>query len=563
MRKQRFFAALTAAATALSSVAAFPSAVYAAGEQETNSFVSDTSNTGTETYTFDDNRLSYDVSQNPVFTVGYEPFEEDYYIGEWLEWNPDAFEGISTIEDFVSRYGSLEMKFRAEDIQGDAEVYAMIEVGDESKGESQQIFLPAQDIAKGKNLYHVDFSGNIKAEYSGFQSVSVHFRSKTKGETAKFMIGLYNSNFIAATGTETFKSGFYYDDALTVNVDMSWKEKYVGAAGFWWYGGEDGVSDCLANTVPELYSTYKGGEFTFNVSNLSADVTYDVRLQTRDGDEYGEEIIISNGNRLQNGLNTVKFDLPKIMYINPDIWGICMYFEAHKPTIFTISNAEASEPTVSEPTAPDPNEVFNTQDKPIEDIMDEVKSDTTASIEVADEDTAIKADVFEAAKDKNVTLELTLENGVKWEIKAESIGDDTVDVNINVELNTSNVPAASVEAVAEGKTTMQISLAHNGSFGFEANITIPVASANDGKVANLFHYNNGTLEFVASVKVSNGEATLPFSHASEYVIVFDEKSMDNSKNPDTGVEGVGVCAALAAVSAAAVIICRKNKHNQA
>lgn len=97
---------------------------------------------------------------------------------------------------------------------------------------------------------------------------------------------------------------------------------------------------------------------------------------------------------------------------------------------------------------------------------------------------------------------------------------------------------------------------------------------NNGKVANLFHFNNGALEFVASVTVSNGEATLPFSHASEYVIVFDEKSMGASENtsdtssvpetttnPGTGSAGVGVFAAFAAASAAAVIICRKNKHN--
>lgn len=578
MRKQKFIAVLTAAATALSSVAAFPSAAFAASEQETNLFVSDTSNTGTEKYTFDYDRLSYDISQNPIFTVGYEPFEEDYYIGDWPEWNPDAFEGISTIEDFVSKYGSLEMKFRAEDIQGDAEVYAVIEVGDESRGESQQILFPAQDIIKGQNVYTVNFVGNIKAEYSAFRSVSVHFRSKTKGETATFMLGLYNSFFAVATGTETFKSGIDTDEDFTVIIktpewwNPEWGSMYMGIAGSWYYGMGEGINTCLANTIPELYSTYKGGEITFNVRNLSTDVTYNLVLQTRDGDEYGEEFVLSYNNKLQNGLNTVKFDLPKIMYVNPDIWGICMYFNADKATEFTISNAESSnpstsepetsEPATSEPTTPDTNEVFKTEEKPIEDIMDEVKSDTTASIEVAAEDTAIKADVFEAAKDKNVTLELTLENGVKWEIKADSIGDDTVDVNINVELNTSNVPAASVEAVAEGKTTMQISLAHNGSFGFEANITIPVAPANNGKVANLFHFNNGTLEFVASVTVSNGEATLPFSHASEYVIVFDEKSMgDSETNPSTGAAGVGVFAALAAVSAAAVIICRKNKHN--
>lgn len=205
-----------------------------------------------------------------------------------------------------------------------------------------------------------------------------------------------------------------------------------------------------------------------------------------------------------------------------------------------------------------------TSDKPIEEIVEEAEPNSTAAIEVAPEDTVIKAEAFEAAKENNITLSLTLDNGVKWVIKAETIGNGVIDVNINVELNTSNVPAASIDAVAEGKSTMQISLAHNGSFGFEANITIPVAPENNGSVANLFHYNNGALEFVASATVSNGEATLPFSHASEYVIVFDDKSMDASEtdtNPGTGASGVGNFAILAGVSAAAVIICRRNKHN--
>lgn len=552
--------------------------------------------TGTETYAFPDVYLSNDIDKHSVFTVGYEPFEEDYFVGDWIWDNPESLTDISTVEDFVSRYGSFEMKFKAEDIQGDAEVYALLETGDESKGKYQQIALPAQDVTEGKNVYSVNFDGNIKSAYEDFQSISVHFRSKTEGTTAKFTMGLYNSETIAATGTETFKNDIELEEDCTVSVEMpewwdpEWGPLYWGEFGLWYFGNGEEPNTCPKDTVTELYGTYKGGEISFNVKGLSTDVTYQVVLMTRDGDNFGENIVISDNNTLRNGANTVKFDLPKITYNYPEIWGLGLRFDADKATEFTICKPEAStpatpstpstpsipsapstsEPSASEPASPDTNEVFKTEDKPIEDIMEEVKPDTTASIEVAPADTTIKADVFEAAKEKKVTLELKLENGVKWEIKAETIGDGAADVNINVELNTSNVPAASVDAVAEGKSTMQISLAHNGSFGFEANITIPVASANNGKVANLFHFSNGALEFVASVTVSEGEAKLPFSHASEYVIVFDEKSMgasestsapETNNNPGTGAAGVGGFAALAAVSAAAVIICRKNKHD--
>lgn len=191
--------------------------------------------------------------------------------------------------------------------------------------------------------------------------------------------------------------------------------------------------------------------------------------------------------------------------------------------------------------------------------MDEVKSDSTATIEVAPEDTKIDSDIFAEAKEKNVNLELELENGVVWEIAANSITGNPADVNINVELETTNIPEATVEAVAEGKSTMQISLAHSGRFGFTARISIPVPSSQNGKVANLFYYNNGRLEFVASATVSGGVAKLPFTHASEYVLIFDEKAM--GVNPTTGAsEGTSAGVALIAVSVAAVMLFRKNKR---
>lgn len=555
--------------------------------------------TGTQKYTFDEKNISDEIDRNPVLTVGYEPFEEDFFTGDWKNDSPASLDDISTVGEFASKYGSFELKFKAEDIQGEAEIYAMLETGDESKGEYQQICLPAQDVTEGKNVYSVDFADNIKSAYDTFQSISVHIRSKEEGNTATFTLGLYDSTTITATGTETFKSDITPDEDMTVSVEMpewwdpAWGSLYEGGISIWYFGGDDEPNTCPVNTVSEFYSTYNRGEIAFNIKELNDDVTCQVVLMTRSGNDFGENIVLADNIKLQKGENVVKFDLPKITYIKPDIWGLRLRMSADKEIKFTIGKPESStpsipstpstpstsEPTTSEPTASNPatsdtNEVFKTEDKPIENIMEEVKPDTTASIEVAAADTTIKANVFETAKEKKVTLELTLENGVKWAIKAETIGDAAADVNINVNLNTSNIPAASVDAVASGKSSMQISLAHNGSFGFEANITIPVAPVNNGKVANLFHFNNGALEFVASVTVSNGEATLPFSHASEYVIVFDEKSMGASENtsdtssvpetttnPGTGSAGVGVFAAFAAASAAAVIICRKNKHN--
>lgn len=544
--------------------------------------------------TFADSYLSDEIDKNPVFNVGHEAFEEDFVLGEWAG-DSDVLGDISTTDEFLSAYGGVELKFKAEDIVGDAEIYAMIQLGDETKDEWQGIYLPAQDIVAGQNVYSFNFGGYVEPQFDTFNSISVHFRSKEEGKTASFKLGLYDSTTVSATGDRTFSTTLASDEdgnPVNFNVDIetpewwdnAWGELHQATPAFWWCGIGGEENTCLVDTVDELYKTYKGGELSFNVSGLTEDVTYQVVLMTRTGNNFGENIVLKDNLMLRNGNTTIQFDLPTIMYMNPEIWSLSLRLFADKDTSFVISaprssggggsGSSTSTPSTSEPATSDTKEEFKTEDKPLENIMEEVKPDTTASVEVAAKDTSIKADVFEAAKEKKVTLELKLENGVKWEIKAETIGDAAVDVNINVELNTSNVPAESVDAVASGKSSMQISLAHNGSFGFEANITIPVAPANNGKVANLFHFNNGALEFVASVTVSNGEATLPFSHASEYVIVFDEKSMgasDSSSdsasapgtngNPGTGAAGAGVAAVLAAASAAAVIICRKNKHN--
>lgn len=426
--------------------------------------------TGTATYTFDD-RYLVDETKGGSVEVGnveYEPFEKQICVGDWVGNNVEALDGITTIGKFAAKYGSVELKFTAADIEGNAEVYAMIQTGDESKGEYEEIYFPAQDIKEGKNVYTADFGEEIKTAYDTFQSISVHIRAKEQGKTATMMLGNYDSTYVSATGTETFKSEL--DEDISINIttpewwDSVWGTRYEGGFGVWYFGMGEEPNTCPVNTIPELYSAYKSGEISFNVKGLNENVTYLVALQTRDGNNFEEPIVLADNLKLQNGNNVVKFDLPKIMYKYPDIWGLYLRMSADNETTFTVGKPESSTPsepstpsnpsipstpstsepatselTSSEPATSDTNEVFKTEDKPIENIMEEVKPDTTASIEVAAEDTSIKADVFEAAKEKKVTLELKLENGVKWEIKAETIGDAVADVNINVALNTSTL----------------------------------------------------------------------------------------------------------------------------
>lgn len=556
--------------------------------------------TGTEVFKSDpyDEYGNYDV----VTPDWWNPADGEYYEAILDIWNygGGAYEDnrlAKTVEELYTKYKGGEISFNVIGLKDDVTYTVVLQTKTGDNYGQEFDISETKKVQNGLNTIKFDLP---KINYVDKEIHGIAVRFNADKETT---VTAANSEYktIKAAGSDTFKVEF---DGKNVAVsieqpewwDTAWGELYEGGIGVCYFGMGEEPNTCPADTIPDLYGKFKSGEITFNVSGLNADVTYEVDLQTRSGNEYKDNIVLSGG-KLQNGANTIKFDLPEIMYKYPDIWGIYVRMSADKETKFTINYVPSSSgsgsgssgviedtPSTSEPTTSAPVEEFKTEDKPLADIMEEVKPDTTASIEVAPEDTTVKADVFEAAKEKNVTLELKLDNGVKWEIKANTISSGAADVNISVALNTSNVPAESVESVAAGKTTMQISLAHEGSFGFEAAITIPVATENNGKFANLFHFNNGAMEFVASVMVSGGEAKLPFSHASEYVIVFDEKSMGtsdsgsestssgtsdsvsdsapetNNNNPVTGTAGVGALAALTAAAAATVVILRKRNR---
>lgn len=198
-----------------------------------------------------------------------------------------------------------------------------------------------------------------------------------------------------------------------------------------------------------------------------------------------------------------------------------------------------------------------TDSKPSQAVSD-AKPNTTVSISVSTGSTNISSNIFLEAKDKNLTMEIKLPNGVTWTIKAGTISDDVKNVDINVDIKTNNIPKDSVNEVAHGNDSMQISLSHNGSFGFNAEVSIPVGSKYNGKYANAYHYNKGKMEFVGSAMVAKGEAPLNLVHASEYAIIFSDEPMtvteDVSSAAGIAEESTAGSSANSIIPAAAVII---------
>ncbi|MGN0350317.1 MAG: metallophosphoesterase [Roseburia sp.] len=139
--------------------------------------------------------------------------------------------------------------------------------------------------------------------------------------------------------------------------------------------------------------------------------------------------------------------------------------------------------------------------------------------------TVLPKAVLEAAKGKDVILEVQM-NNCTWKITGTSITEAGLqDINLQVSQNTNNIPENVISNVAGSNPVVQISLAHNGEFGFTAELTLNVGKDYSGKIGNLYYYNNkGVMEFKNKGTVEeNGNVSLQFTHASEYAIVLTTK----------------------------------------
>ena len=164
----------------------------------------------------------------------------------------------------------------------------------------------------------------------------------------------------------------------------------------------------------------------------------------------------------------------------------------------------------------------------IEDEVAETPAGSTVTVDM-NGTTEVPAKVFEAVAGKDVTLELDMGGGVKWEINGQDIPTDLdfTDLDLGVKLNTSGIPVDVINMVTGEKGAVQMTLAHDGEFGFTMTLTAPLGTENKGLWANLYHYNTPQkrMLFETAAKVdANGNVSLPFTHASEYAIVLDEKS---------------------------------------
>ncbi|MGO5230065.1 alpha-amylase family glycosyl hydrolase [Thermoguttaceae bacterium LCP21S3_D4] len=169
--------------------------------------------------------------------------------------------------------------------------------------------------------------------------------------------------------------------------------------------------------------------------------------------------------------------------------------------------------------------------KDFEEVIDTIgKVDDGTNIRVTMPDTTtVPAEVFNSMIGKDITITFKLNDNVSWIVNGKNIVSKLKDaVDLGVTVGKSSIPADKIKALAGDNKTIELSLAHDGAFGFDATLRINVGAENNGKYANLYYYNEktGALEYVQAVKVNaDGTVDFKFSHASDYVIVLSDADM--------------------------------------
>lgn len=151
--------------------------------------------------------------------------------------------------------------------------------------------------------------------------------------------------------------------------------------------------------------------------------------------------------------------------------------------------------------------------------------------------TVVPKEILEAIKGKEVNIVLDM-GAYSWSISGnEVVAASLKDIDLKVIVDTDGIPPAIVDSLAEGKPTTQITLAHNGEFGFRADLTVNLGAEHSGSTGKLYYYDSsGKLIFMDAGEIGeDGNISLSFSHASEYVVIFERASInsDNETNSDT------------------------------
>ncbi len=163
------------------------------------------------------------------------------------------------------------------------------------------------------------------------------------------------------------------------------------------------------------------------------------------------------------------------------------------------------------------------------DIIKEInKAKSGSKVEVdMNYTTELPSKALSALKGKNVDLVLHMDGDFSWVINGLNI-ESAKSINMEVVEDSENISVEIIDQVTGDAYSTTLTLTHNGEFGFTA--VLRYYAGDTDYYANLYYYNptKKVATFVTSDKIDDeGYAELTFDHASEYIIVIDEKDHSN------------------------------------
>ena len=145
----------------------------------------------------------------------------------------------------------------------------------------------------------------------------------------------------------------------------------------------------------------------------------------------------------------------------------------------------------------------------------------------------IYAETLEQIRDQKTKVVLDVGNGVKWAIDGAEIEEgpmSNMDLKVAMGEGATRIPAERIEALTGGEEYVELSLAHEGSFGLKAILTVTLDQAMEGQYANLFYYNEAeeAFEYICAAQISSRkEAAFVLGHASDYIIVISDRTRED------------------------------------
>ena len=157
---------------------------------------------------------------------------------------------------------------------------------------------------------------------------------------------------------------------------------------------------------------------------------------------------------------------------------------------------------------------------------------TTYDVKMGTRDTTVPYDVFYVLKGKNAVLNIKMNDTFSWSIKGKDIKTPK-ELDLGIKIADKSIPLAVMSKYTKDYNYTELELSGSGSFGLTAELTIDVGTINNENKVDLYYYDPDdadSLEFIATSKVENGKVTLPFTHASKYVLDIYDK--DDEKDDD-------------------------------